>query len=159
LKQWVNNHTRSTSSGEGKQKLLDLSGKKGRRWQPYQAYSHLYYNKKLRQIIVDGYIEYLAGVPNEEPDSMFKYRNRELRVLLDKETDEVKAEVGALCERSVTVKEEAELKALMEENLSDEDARNLLRKRLVTKFRNSDYQNLQRQQENTGPTNEHNDNT
>ena len=130
----MNNHTRNTSSGEGKTKMLDLSGKKGKHWQPYQAYSHLYYDKKLRQVIRDGYIEYIAGLPNgTEPDSMFKYRNQELRALLENETSEVKAEVEALCKTSVSVKEQAELDALMAENLSEEDVKKILRKRSVSK--------------------------
>jgi hypothetical protein len=96
LKQWINNHTRKTSSGEGKTKLLDLSGKAARRWQPYQAYSHLYYDTKLRPLVTNAYIEYRDGLPNgKHPDSLFKFQNHQLRVMLDNETSEVKALVMA----------------------------------------------------------------
>jgi hypothetical protein len=132
LKQWINNHTRNTSSGEGKSKLLDLSGKTVRRWQPYQAYSHLYYKTKLRSIITDAYIEYREGLSDDkEPDSLFKFRNRELQSMLENETSEVKAEVVELCERSVTMKEEAEVEALLSEHLSEPEVKEALRKKSV----------------------------
>lgn len=106
LKQWMNNHTRSTSTGEGKQKMLDLTGRKAKRWQLYQAYSHLYYKEKLRPLIITRYLEYLTTVPTgEEADSVFKYRNSQLRRMLEDESDEVKAEVVALCERTLTVRD------------------------------------------------------
>jgi hypothetical protein len=130
LKQWMNNHTRSTSTGEGKQKILDLTGRKAKRWQPYQAYSHLYYKDKLRPIIVTGYLEYLATVlTGEEPDSVFKYRNSQLRRMLEDESDEVKAEVAALCERTLTVREEEEVERMLNENFTEEDAKKALCKK------------------------------
>jgi hypothetical protein len=130
LKQWMNNHTRNTSSGEGKQKKLDLSGKKAKRWQPYQAYSRLYYRTKLRSIITDNYIEYLAGISvGEEPDSLFKYRNNQLRVMLEAETDEVKEEVAEMCEKSVSAREEAEVEKMLSENFTEEDVKCALRKK------------------------------
>jgi hypothetical protein len=130
LKQWINNHTRKTSSGDGKLKLLDLSGKKKKRWQPYQAYSHLYYKTRLRSVITNAYIEYLVGVSDgEEADSLFKFRNRELRALLENETIEVKAEVDLLCENSVTAQEEAEVEALLNEHLSEAEVKEVLRKK------------------------------
>ena len=125
----MNNHTRSTSSGEGRLKRLDLTGKKPRRWQPYQAYSHLYYHTKLRPIIVARYLEYLATVPaGAQPDSQFKHRNRQLRLMLEAETDEVKAEVTALCEKTLSIKEEEEVERMLAENLTEEEARETLRK-------------------------------
>lgn len=130
MKQWINNHTRKTSSGDGKLKLLDLSGKKKKRWQPYQAYSHLYYKTRLRSVITNAYIEYLVGVSDgEEADSLFKFRNRELRALLENETIEVKAEVDLLCENSVTAQEEAEVEALLNEHLSEAEVKEVLRKK------------------------------
>ena len=110
--------------------MLDLSGKKAKRWQPYQAYSRLYYTKKLRSIITDRYLEYLAGKPvGEEPDSLFKYRNNQLRILLEDETDEVKVEVTAMCQQSVSAREEAEVKKMLDENFTEEDVKDMLRKR------------------------------
>ena len=126
----MNNHTRSTSSGEGRLKRLDLTGKKLKRWQPYQAYSRLYYVSKLRPIISAGYLEYLATLPaGEEPNSQFKYRNHQLRLMLEEETDEVKAEVKEMCERTVTMKEEAEVEEMLNENIPEDEARSALRKK------------------------------
>jgi hypothetical protein len=126
----MNNHTRSTSSGEGRLKRLDLTGKKPRRWQPYQAYSRLYYTTKLRPIIAAGYLEYLIALPaGEEPDSQFKYRNRQLRLMLEEETDEVKAEVAELCEKTVSMREEAEVEEMLNENITKDEARSALRKK------------------------------
>ena len=130
MKQWINNHTRKTSSGDGKLKPLDLSGKKKKRWQPYQAYSHLYYKRRLRSIITNAYIEYLVEVPDgEEADSLFKFRNRALRSMLENETSEVKAEVDLLCKNSVSAQEEAEVEALLNENLSEVEVKEVLRKK------------------------------
>ena len=130
MKQWINNHTRKTSSGDGKLKPLDLSGKKKKHWQPYQAYSHLYYKRRLRSIITNAYIEYLVEVPDgEEADSLFKFRNRALRSMLENETSEVKAEVDLLCKNSVSAQEEAEVEALLNENLSKVEVKEVLRKK------------------------------
>jgi hypothetical protein len=125
----MNNHTCNTSSGEGRQKRLDLTGRKAKRWQPYQAYSHLYYSTKLHPIILCRYVEYLGKVPaGEEPDSQFKYRNRQLRNMLENETAEVKAEVAALCEKTLSVREEEEVERMLDENFTEEDAKRAIRK-------------------------------
>jgi hypothetical protein len=141
LRQWINNHTRKTSSGEGKSKLLDLSGKAARRWQPYQAYSRLFCDTKLRPIITNAYIEYCKRVPNgEEVDSLFKFQNCELRVMLENETSEVKAQVEMLCQNSVTIKEEAEVEKMLNEDLSDEEIKEALHKKSV--FASCDIGNM-----------------
>ena len=125
----MNNHTRKTSSGEGKHSRLDLTGKKPKRWQPYQAYSHLYYDK-LRPTINSGYLAYIRDVPEgEKVDSLFKYRNQTLRAMLEQESSAVKAEVEARCNRTMSTKEEAEIEALMNENVSEDDIKEALRKR------------------------------
>jgi hypothetical protein len=137
LKQWINNHTRKTLSGEGKLKLLDLSSKGTRRWQPYQAYSRLYYDAKLRPIITNAYIEYCKGLPDSEvPVSLFIFRNRELRAMLENETSKVKEEVAELCEKSLTLKEEAEVEALLNEHLTEQEVKEALRKKSVLKLCN-----------------------
>ena len=126
----MNNHTHNTSTGEGKQKMLDLTGRKAKRWQPYQAYSHLYYKQKLHPIIIAGYLEYLTTVPaGEEPDSVFKYRNSQLRRMLEEEADKVKANVAALCDKTLTVREEEEVERMLNENFTEEDAKKALHKK------------------------------
>jgi hypothetical protein len=126
----MNNHTRTTSLGKGRLERLDLTGKKPRRWQPYQAYSRLYYTTKLRPIIAAGYLEYLTAMPaGKEPESQFKYRNHQLRLMLEEETDEVKAEVAELCEKTVSMKEEAEVEEMLNENITEDEGRRALRKK------------------------------
>ncbi|KAH7904111.1 hypothetical protein BJ138DRAFT_1186425 [Hygrophoropsis aurantiaca] len=147
LQQWINNHTRHTSSGDGKQKLLDLSGKKPNRWQLYQAYSHLYYEKKLREIIKSDYVTYLkefkehegeAPVPNDDdakkrkPETIFAFRNRRLRELYLTETDEVKKEVEELREHSPTRDQEAAFEILMNEGVNEADVEERLRRNGTT---------------------------
>ena len=51
MKDWFNNHTRDSSSGQGKRKLLDLRPKKSRMLPNWQAYSHLYYDEKLKEVV------------------------------------------------------------------------------------------------------------
>jgi hypothetical protein len=110
--------------------MLDLTGRKAKRWQPYQAYSHLYYKQKLRPLIVAGYLEYLTTVSTgKEADSVFKYRNSQLRHMLEDELDEVKAEVAALCERTLMVREEEEVERMLDENFTEEDVKKALCKK------------------------------
>ena len=78
----------------------------------------MYYALKLHPIITAGYLKYLMTVPaGEEPDSQFKYRNCQLRLMLEEETDEVKAEVKEMCEKIVTMKEEAKVEVMLNENI------------------------------------------
>jgi methionine salvage enolase-phosphatase E1 len=79
--------------------------------------------------INSGYLEYIQSVPKGQvADSLFKYRNRELRAMLENESSEVKAKIDVMCQRSVSTKEEAEVEALMNENMSEEEAREALRR-------------------------------
>jgi methionine salvage enolase-phosphatase E1 len=77
--------------------------------------------------INSGYLEYIQSVPEGQvADLLFKYHNRELRAMLENESSEVKAEINVMCQRSVSTKEEAEVEALMNENMSEEEAREAL---------------------------------
>lgn len=49
--------------------------------------------------------------------------------MLEEETAEVKAEVKEMCEKIVTMKEEAEVEAMLNENIPEDEARSALRKR------------------------------
>jgi hypothetical protein len=51
VKDWFNNHTRDSSSRKGKWKLLDLCPKKTKTLPDWQAYSRLYYDKKLKEVV------------------------------------------------------------------------------------------------------------
>jgi hypothetical protein len=77
--------------------MLNLSRRKNPKWQLLQAYSHLYYATKLRQLINDEYTTYLATLPEDMlPEKLFIFCNRCVHKLYDLETEEVKAEVEAL---------------------------------------------------------------
>lgn len=104
------------SSGEGRLKVLDLLAKKLRSWQPYQSYSKLYYDQKLCKTINASYLKYIEELSeNETADSYFKFCNHKLQDLLEKEMSEVKAEVEALCQSTLSAKEEEEVNALLNE--------------------------------------------
>ena len=134
MKQWINNHTHKTLSGEEKSKLLDLSGKAVWHWQPYQDYFHLYYDKKLHSIITNAYLEYCEGLSDsKEADSLFKICNHELQVMMEDETSEVKAEVKALCEKSVMMKEGAKVEEILTEHFSEQEIKETLWKKSVLK--------------------------
>lgn len=49
--------------------------------------------------------------------------------MLENETSEVKAEVDLLCKNSVSAQEEAEVEALLNENLSEVEVKEVLRKK------------------------------
>ena len=50
--QWYNNHTRGTFTGDGKRKkILDLRGKRHRKLADWQAYSRLYYNDRIKDVV------------------------------------------------------------------------------------------------------------
>ena len=51
LTQWYNNHTRTSSSGEGKKKVLDLGGRKRKMLPDWQAYSRLYYDDRIKATV------------------------------------------------------------------------------------------------------------
>ena len=48
--------------------------------------------------------------------------------MLENETAKVKAEVAALCEKALLVREEEEVKRMLDENFTEEDAKRAIRK-------------------------------
>lgn len=118
---WINNHTR-LATGQGRQAKLDLSGKKKPKWQPYQAYSHLYWETRLKAEIDPEYPSYVAGVPvGGKIQSLFGFRNRRLRERLVDETEAVKAEVDACRGKPMSHKEEEELDEMLKKGLSEDE--------------------------------------
>lgn len=118
---WINNHTR-LATGQGRQRRLDLSGKKKPKWQPYQAYSRLYWDTRLKDEIDPEYLPYVACVPLEGvAESLFAFRNRRLRERLANETEVVKAEVDTYRGKPMSRKEEQELDDMLKNGLSEED--------------------------------------
>jgi hypothetical protein len=88
---WYFNHSRSTTSGTDSRNVLKLQG--SRHLQPYQAYSQLYYESKLKPIIDKKYKEHLETVPSDEQKTAFAFRVNEMKKLFEDESDEVKREV------------------------------------------------------------------
>jgi hypothetical protein len=89
---WYFNHSRSTTSGSDTRNVLKLQGS-NRILQPFQAYSQLYYELKIKPIIDKKYKEHLETVPFDEQKSAFAFRARVTKELLEAETEEVKREV------------------------------------------------------------------
>lgn len=111
---------------------LDLSGKTKPKWQAYQAYSYLYYDTRLRAVIVPEYTTYLAGLAEEtKPESLFMFRNRRLRELLELEPDDVKSAVEEFRQKSPTLKDQETLERMMGEGLSEAAAKEAVRTALV----------------------------
>lgn len=124
----IHNGAKKTAT-KGIKLKLDLSGRKKVKWQGYQAYSNLYYQSKLKNVVDEGYTDYCASLPlGENPESIFKWRNNKLRELYEAETDEVKAEVEVLRKKGGSVKDLAELDAMLAEGLSGDAIRQAIRK-------------------------------
>jgi hypothetical protein len=115
---WYFNHTRSTTSGTDSRSVLKLAG--SRVLQPYQAYSHLYYESKLKTIIEERYKEHLEVVPTKDQQSAFVFRTAETKALFDAETDEVKQEVEEYRQKKV---EDVAIK--IEDLIEDTDAQDV----------------------------------
>lgn len=130
---WINNHTRLPKErGQSRQPKLDLSGKRKPKWQPYQAYSHLYWETRLKAEIDPEYPVYVANVPlGEGTQSLLVFRNRRLRELLANETAAVKAEVEACRGKPVSIKDEEDLNEMLKMGLSEEECRENNRKMYV----------------------------
>jgi hypothetical protein len=101
VKQWFNNHSRA-HGGEltSRAKVLDLTKKKKKKLQITQAYSALYYDSKLKDIIADRWNDHCASQPGcvegkkvSLPNIAF--RNKVIREAYEEETQEVKDEVEA----------------------------------------------------------------
>ena len=67
--------------------MLKLGG--SRVLQPYQAYSQLYYESKLKTIIEKRYKEHLEAVPTKDQKSAFAFRVAETKVLFDAESEQI----------------------------------------------------------------------
>jgi hypothetical protein len=70
IKEWFNNHTRVTATGgDTRRKLLDLNKRKKKRLQPVQAFSKLYYKKKLKAIVHSQWRKYWLTSRVGSPDA------------------------------------------------------------------------------------------
>lgn len=87
-------------------KILDLRGKTKKQLPLWQAYSTLYYQKKLKDTIQASWKElYLRDNPEHDEDAPIPavslgYQNQKMRELYDSEMAEVKAKVEAFQQSS-----------------------------------------------------------
>ena len=111
IKQWFNNHSRSTASGETRGKVLDLTKHRSRKLGVAQVYSQLYYDEKLRDITATRWETYRTTTLANPPTATDKrtqqklddvknltaaplwFRNEVVRDCFEEETAAVKAEV------------------------------------------------------------------
>ena len=80
---------------EKQKKPLNLFKRQKRKLSPKQAYSCLYYDKKLKPIVNESWKQHIAEHPDQEGnrgDFLLHY-NRVIKALYAAETDDVKAEV------------------------------------------------------------------
>ena len=97
IKQWFNNHTRGGVASESRIKVLDLTKRKLKKLQPTQAYSRLYYDKKIKSEIAETWAAHLVTTKNPE-DKLKKgpglrFRNDVIKKMWGKESAAVKQEV------------------------------------------------------------------
>ena len=78
-------------SGTDSRGVLKLTSKT--RLQPFQAYSRLYYDEKLKPIVDEKYKEHIESVPKAQQKSRFAFSAALTRELFDAESEEVKNKV------------------------------------------------------------------
>jgi hypothetical protein len=128
IKDWLKNHSKSGASSEGKPKLLDLQRKKTRRLPIWQAYSRLYYESKLKEVVEFMWrMKYLKENPDADEDSEpptmpIPWRNETIAILLEDESAEVKEE----CKTYAGNNEEPEVELPEEWETDDAVERNRL---------------------------------
>ena len=108
--------------------MLKLSTK-SRRLQPFQAYSRLYYDTKLKPIIDEKYKEYTETVPEDEQKTRFVFSAALTKTLFEAETEEVKREVEEFRKKqeslgTIQLKEEDE-EVVVDEAAQDERNRQM----------------------------------
>lgn len=83
-------------AGSGsRRKLLNLTKRTTRKLPSWQAYSRLYYDKKLKVIVDAKWKEHIAENPHLEKKKgeALRHRNATIKEVFEIETDSVKAEV------------------------------------------------------------------
>ena len=104
VKEWFNNHTRETySAGDKRKQVLNLKVKKPKLLPDWQAYSLLYYDTRVKEVVSDTWPierarlleqksngEEVVDAPEAAP---LWFRNKTTRSEFNMETEEVKNEV------------------------------------------------------------------
>jgi hypothetical protein len=125
IKDWLKNHSKSGASGDGKPKLLDLNRKKGKKLPLWQAYTRLYYESDLKDIVeYMWWMKYLKDNPeaneDDEPPAMpLAWRNETIAILFEDETQEVKDE----CQKHAETTDEPVVELPEEWETEDPDER------------------------------------
>lgn len=130
LKDWIQNYAKkAVSTVEKRPAKLDLSGRKKMKWQPVQAFSHLYYHS-LKDQLTEEYTVYCALLPvGQEPEALLSWRNRRLKELYDKAEHDVKAAVDKLRAGDASVADIKAVEDLLAEGLLADDILKSVRKR------------------------------
>jgi hypothetical protein len=96
LYNWFFNHSQGSTSGTGRKKIIDLSGKKKKKLQPFQIYSQLYCESKWKATLDEEYIQYKQTVGDGKiPKRHFIFAMERMRQIFTEESVEVKEEVEA----------------------------------------------------------------
>ena len=103
IKEWFNNHTRESYAGHKKNKILDLTMKKQKLLPDWQAYSQLYYETRLKDVVAAEWPDEQARILEQKENGEdaqntptvppLWFRNKVIRAEYLIETDEVKEEV------------------------------------------------------------------
>ncbi|TDL22045.1 hypothetical protein BD410DRAFT_803858 [Rickenella mellea] len=103
VREWFSNHGRKSNfhRPSTRIKVLKLRQKKASKKSPWQVYSGLYYNNKLKPVIDHQYTEHVekSKADNTEPEKAIAFRNRLIKEAYEAESDAVKAEVEVARER------------------------------------------------------------
>jgi hypothetical protein len=110
IKQWFNNHTRAGGASETRIKVLDLTGRKPKKLQPTQAYSRLYYDKKLKPAIADAWAKHILDMPADKlKRPNLRFRNKVIKEMWLEEPEHVQEEVEKYREELSIEEEEEDL--------------------------------------------------
>ena len=91
------------------------------KWQPVQAFSHLYYHS-LKDQLTEEYTVYCALLPvGQELEALLSWRNRRLKELYDKAEHDVKAAVDKLRAGDASVADIKAVEDLLAEGLLSDD--------------------------------------
>jgi hypothetical protein len=100
-------------NSENRTKPLDLLKRQTRKLAPVQAYSRLYYDKKLKAITDARWEQYITEKPEMQvkKGERLRHRNEVIKELLAAETDEVKAEVEQRREEGIDSDDERDVES------------------------------------------------
>ena len=119
LKDWIQNYAKKVVSMiEKRPAKLNLSGQKKMKWQPVQAFLHLYHHS-LKDQLMEEYTVYCALLPvSKELEALLSWRNQRLKELYDKAEHDVKVAVDKLRAGDASVADIKAVEDLLAKRLS-----------------------------------------